>query len=123
MKTNERIAEALYEIICRNNGFRDEMHEKWGKEAKRYMRKITGDRNISLTEDSIFIESHDGMKQLYQIKIRKVENKTPSTIWKMKHYLFTEGFIAPFTELTEEETIEAYFKATEPKFINSTKQQ
>lgn len=72
MITNEKIAEALYEIITGNNGYRDDEHTKWEKEAKDYMQGITMDRNISLEGNKIEIQSSDGTKTLYKITVEKI---------------------------------------------------
>lgn len=69
--TQERIAEALFEIINGLHGYRDDDHTKWEKQAKSYLKRLTVNKNVFLDKDTIEIQDYNGDRIFYQIKITK----------------------------------------------------
>ena len=68
-KTKDNIAESLFEIVNGLHGIRDEIHTKWEKEAKRYLKRITKEKNICLSHNTIEIQSSDGQRTIHKITI------------------------------------------------------
>jgi hypothetical protein len=71
MKTNEKITEALYEILTGLHGFRDQEHTQWEKQAKAYLKRLTAVKNLSLDGNTIEIQDYNGNKTFYKITITK----------------------------------------------------
>lgn len=69
-KTKQNIAEALYEVITGMNGFRSAQHSEWEKQAKEYIKKLTNNKNITLTDNEIIIQTSDGTRTLHTITIK-----------------------------------------------------
>ena len=72
LRTPNRIAECLFEIINDNNGYRDEMHKKWAESDKRYLRTLTLGKNISYENNIIEIQNGEATKTLYKITVEKI---------------------------------------------------
>lgn len=68
---HEKITQALYEIVTGLHGYRDDDHTQWEREAKRYIKKITQNKNVTLCGNTITITTAGGGRELYKITISK----------------------------------------------------
>ena len=71
MKTQENIIEALYEVLTGLQGYRDQAHSEWEKEAKQYLKKRLSGKNVMLDKKGRYIEIQNkaGNRVLYKITI------------------------------------------------------